>query len=82
MCILGATTFQISNRLASTYPGSGGSDKIPGVKIQLEYDLLSGQFIHVEVGSGKQNGANYEKNSRHCRFTRFMHTKFRIFEPY
>lgn len=34
---------------------------ISGVKIQLEYDLLSGQFLHVEVGPGKQNDVNYVK---------------------
>ena len=42
--ILDATTFQISDQLAAVYPGSGGSGKASGVKIQLEYDLLSGQF--------------------------------------
>ncbi|TPH16206.1 transposase, partial [Brevibacillus laterosporus] len=30
-----------------------------GVKIQLEYDLLSGQFLHVEAGPGKQNDRTY-----------------------
>lgn len=33
--------------------GSGGSSHTAGVKIQLEYDLLSGQFLHVEAGPGK-----------------------------
>ncbi|HDX9614726.1 TPA: transposase [Bacillus toyonensis] len=61
MCILDAKTFQISNRLVSTYPGFGGSGKISGVKIQLKYDLLSGQFLHVKVGPVKQNDVNYGK---------------------
>ncbi|MDQ0273831.1 hypothetical protein J2S17_005780, partial [Cytobacillus purgationiresistens] len=26
-----------------------------GVKIQLEYDLLSGQFLNVQLGPGKNN---------------------------
>ncbi|EEM55940.1 IS231-related transposase [Bacillus thuringiensis serovar monterrey BGSC 4AJ1] len=35
------------------------------MKIQLEYDLLSGQFLHVEVGPGKQNDVNYGKEVQH-----------------
>jgi hypothetical protein len=46
-------------KFASTYQGSGGSGHSAGVKIQLEYDLLSGQFLHVHVGSGKHNDKNY-----------------------
>ncbi|OFD87396.1 IS4 family transposase [Bacillus mycoides] len=63
--ILDATTFQVSDQLAAVYPGSGGSGKASGVKIQLEYDLLSGQFLHVEVGPGKQNDVNYGKKVQH-----------------
>lgn len=29
------------------------------MKIQLEYDLLSGQFLHVHSGPGKQNDKTY-----------------------
>ncbi|PEA00885.1 IS4 family transposase [Bacillus cereus] len=59
--ILDATTFQISDQLAAIYPGSGGSRKASGVKIQLEYDLLSGQFLHVALGPAKENDVNYGK---------------------
>ncbi|MGG0446205.1 IS4 family transposase [Bacillus mycoides] len=59
--ILDATTFQISDQLAAVYPGSGGSGKASGVKIQLEYDLLSGQFLHVALGPAKENDVNYGK---------------------
>jgi hypothetical protein len=45
--ILDSTTFQLPDVFASTYQGSGGSSHTAGVKIQLEYDLLSGQFLHV-----------------------------------
>lgn len=51
--ILDSTTFQLPDIFASSYKGSGGSSHTDGVKIQLEYDLLSGQFLHVEAGPGK-----------------------------
>ncbi|OUB84380.1 transposase [Bacillus wiedmannii] len=37
------------------------------MKVQLEYDLLSGQFLHIEVGlgPGKQNDVNYGKEVQH-----------------
>ncbi len=50
--VLDSTHFQVPDKFASTYQGSGGSGQSAGVKIQLEYDLLSGQFLHVHVGSG------------------------------
>ena len=45
--ILDATVFQLPNQFATNYQGSGGSSNTAGVKIQLEYDLLSGQFLNV-----------------------------------
>ncbi|MED0887265.1 IS4 family transposase [Bacillus mycoides] len=57
--VLDSTHFQIPDKFASTYQGSGGSGHSAGVKIQLEYDLLSGQFLHVHVGSGKHNDKAY-----------------------
>ena len=41
------------------YQGSGGSSNTAGVKIQLEYDLLSGQFLNIHVGPGKNNDKTY-----------------------
>lgn len=57
--ILDSTHFQVPGKFASTYQDSGGSVQNAGVKIQLEYDLLSGQFLHVHVGSGKHNDKTY-----------------------
>lgn len=48
--ILDSTTFQLPDKFSSHYQGSGGSSHTAGVKIQLEYDLLSGKFLHVYVG--------------------------------
>lgn len=57
--ILDSTTFQLPDVFASTYQGSGGSSHTSGVKIQLEYELSSGQFLHVHSGPGKQNDRTY-----------------------
>ncbi|MFC0273972.1 IS4 family transposase [Metabacillus herbersteinensis] len=57
--ILDSTTFQLPDVFASSYQGSGGSSHTAGVKIQLEYDLLNGQFLHVHPGPGKQNDKTY-----------------------
>ncbi|MDZ5608098.1 IS4 family transposase [Bacillus pseudomycoides] len=57
--VLDSTHFQIPDKFTSTYQGSGGSGQNAGVKIQLEYDLLSGQFLHIHVGSGKHNDKTY-----------------------
>lgn len=57
--ILDSTHFQVPDKFTSTYQGSGGSGQSAGVKIQLEYDLLSGQFLHIHVGSGKHNDKTY-----------------------
>ncbi|PEC87376.1 IS4 family transposase [Bacillus cereus] len=50
--ILDATVFQLPDQFATDYQGSGGSSNKAGVKIQLEYDLLSGQFLNVQLGYG------------------------------
>ena len=57
--ILDATVFQLPDTFALDYQGSGGSSNTAGVKIQLEYDLLSGQFLNVHVGPGKNNDKTY-----------------------
>ena len=57
--ILDATVFQLPDAFAPEYQGSGGSSNTAGVKIQLEYDLLSGQFLNVQIGPGKNNEKTY-----------------------
>lgn len=41
------------------YPGSGGCVQTAGIKIQLEYDLHSGQFLNFQVGPGKNNDKTF-----------------------
>ncbi|MFI8495179.1 IS4 family transposase [Peribacillus butanolivorans] len=57
--ILDATVFQLPDSFATNYQGSGGSSNTAGVKIHLEYDLLSGQFLNVQLGPGKNNDKTY-----------------------
>ncbi|MCU4837017.1 IS4 family transposase [Bacillus cereus] len=57
--ILDATVFQVPNALQRVYPGSGGCAQTAGIKIQLEYDLHSGQFLNVQVGPGKNNDKTF-----------------------
>ncbi|HEK9103670.1 IS4 family transposase [Bacillus pfraonensis] len=45
--ILDSTAFQLPDLFSSVYPGAGGCSHTAGMKIQLEYDLLSGQFLHI-----------------------------------
>ncbi|MGR5874615.1 IS4 family transposase [Bacillus pacificus] len=57
--ILDATIFQVPKHLAHVYPGSGGCAQTAGIKIQLEYDLHSGQFLNFQMGPGKNNDKTF-----------------------
>ncbi|EOQ57026.1 transposase for insertion sequence element IS231F, partial [Bacillus cereus TIAC219] len=57
--IMDATMFQVPNTLGHIYPGSGGCAQTAGIKIQLEYDLHSGQFLNFQVGPGKNNDKTF-----------------------
>ncbi|MDJ1476914.1 IS4 family transposase [Bacillus sp. LS15-K4] len=61
--ILDSTTFQLPDKFSSHYQGSSGSSHTAGVKIQLEYDLLSGKFLHVYVGEGRENDKTFRSTS-------------------
>ncbi len=57
--VLDSTAFQLPDPFSFVYPGAGGCSHTAGVKIQLEYDLLSGQFLHIHTGPGKQHDRTY-----------------------
>jgi len=46
--ILDSTAFQVPKSYMNIYPGSDGCSQPSGVKIQLEYELKSGDFLDVE----------------------------------
>ncbi|MGE7431689.1 IS4 family transposase [Bacillus thuringiensis] len=50
--ILDSTAFQLPDPFSSVYPGAGGCSHTAGMKIQLEYNLLSGHFLHIHTGPG------------------------------
>ncbi|MCP8971387.1 IS4 family transposase [Ectobacillus ponti] len=57
--ILDSTSFQLPASYASAYRGSGGGGSEAGVKIQLEYELLSGTFLELEANHGVSSDAKY-----------------------
>ena len=57
--LLDSTVFQLPDEYADPYLGSGGSAHTAGMKIQLEYELKSGDFLQVDVGPGKNNDGLY-----------------------
>ena len=48
--------FQVPDTLEHVYPGSGGCAQTAGIKIQLEYDLHSGQFLNFPENNDKTFG--------------------------
>lgn len=52
--------FQIDESLAKEYPGSGGSGSKANVRIQFEYDLLSGKIVDLSLNAFNDQDA---KNS-------------------
>jgi hypothetical protein len=53
--ILDATAFQLPEIYKTRYPGSGGSANTAGLKIQLEYELKSGEILNVQEGPGSDS---------------------------
>jgi len=43
--------FQVDESMADTYPGSGGSGSRANVRIQLEYDLLTGKVVDLSLNA-------------------------------
>jgi hypothetical protein len=54
--IVDSTGFKLDDKHADKYKGCGIKSS---VKIQLQYDLLTGEFIHCEVGAGSVSDATY-----------------------
>ncbi|AJH01936.1 hypothetical protein LF65_05419 [Clostridium beijerinckii] len=54
-----ATGYSLPNKFCDEYKGSGGSSSKSAIKIQLQYDLLSGNFLCCDFFSGTVNDFNY-----------------------
>ena len=57
--VVDSTTIPLPENLKSTYRGSGGSSSDAAAKIQLEYELFTGNFIQCDVIEGVSNDADY-----------------------
>lgn len=59
--VVDATSFKISNNLKDFYKGTGGHSANAAVKIQLQYDILSGQILACDIGKGASSDSAYVK---------------------
>lgn len=57
--ILDSTSFQLPSSYAKVFKGFGGGGSESGVKIQLEYELLSGEFLGMTADHATSNDAKY-----------------------
>lgn len=49
--------FQVHESLAESYPGSGGSGSKAAIRIQFEYDLLSGTITDISINAFNEQDA-------------------------
>ena len=54
-----ATSFQLPAHLSSFYQGNGGDTTGSVIKIQQEYDLLSGKILRLDLRNGIENDAEW-----------------------
>jgi len=57
--ITDSTSFILPEEYKTQYKGNGGNRSNSSVKIQLEYELLTGQFLHCEVLDGTKSDSEY-----------------------
>ena len=60
--ITDGTSFQLPPAYCSTYPGSGGAASSAMIKIQYEYDLLSGKVTHLSLCPFLEHDSTHAKN--------------------
>lgn len=54
-----STIIQLPENLATTYRGAGGDSSKASIKIQLEYEVLSGKFIVSQINEGVSSDSSY-----------------------
>jgi hypothetical protein len=60
--ITDATSFQLPANLAAFYVGNGGDTSESTIKIHYEYDVLTGNFMDIQIGCGRKNDADFLKS--------------------
>ncbi|MEG1990400.1 MAG: IS4 family transposase [Clostridia bacterium] len=59
-----STGFALPKEFKKEFPGAGGSGSPSSIKIQLQYELLTGSFMRVDIYSGTTNDAEYLKTMK------------------
>ncbi len=54
-----STTYGLPEKFKDEFNGFGGSSSKAGIKIQLQYDLLTGKFLCCDTYSATDNDTNY-----------------------
>lgn len=54
-----ATSFQLPAAFSPFYESAGGDTGPSSIKIQYEYEVLSGHFLELQLGCGRKNDAEY-----------------------
>jgi len=54
-----STSFVLPKEFKKELPGSGGSASPSSIKIQLQYELLSGSFMRIDIFPGTKHDAEY-----------------------
>jgi len=62
--ILDSTAVHVPENYKDIYPGSGGCSQTSGVKIQLEYELKSGNLMSISVGAGWESDNTFGSKIR------------------
>lgn len=57
--VVDSTVIQLPENLAVAYKGTGGDGSKSAVKIQLEYEVLSGKFLACQINSGSSSDMAY-----------------------
>jgi len=57
--IVDSTTIVLPENLKTTFRGSGGTASDSSVKVQLEYELFTGNFVQCDISEGVSNDADY-----------------------
>lgn len=55
-----STSFSLPKEFKKEFAGSGGAISPSAIKIQLQYELLSGSFMRVDIFFGTKNDAEYK----------------------
>lgn len=59
-----STSFVLPKEFKKKFPGSGGSGSPSSIKVQLQYDLLTGSFMNVDIFSGIKTDVEYLKTMK------------------